>query len=113
MGYDFAVIGNGWEKNIYYTAKEEYISFDMSGGGCLVAQILGQQGFSVAPAEIRPPAQVEHLSLACSGDGLFSIGSHMGFSKGNNVIEPQDADILIVYDEGISESPVPDGCSIL
>ena len=113
MSYDFAVTGNGWEKKVFYTVKGEYVSCDMPGGGSLVAQILAQHGFSVAPVSIKQPVQIEHLSLANSKDGLFSIGSHVGLTKGNDIIKPRDADILVVFDEGIGELSLPDGCSIL
>ena len=91
MNYDFAVVGNGWKRNIYYIDRGEYVSFEIPGGGSLVAQILQQHGYSVAPVEIQEPQQIEHLSLVCSKGGVFSIGEHTGFTKGNNTIEPRNA----------------------
>ena len=113
MNYDFAVAGNGWKKNIYYIDRGEYVSFEIPGGGSLVAQILQQRGYSVAPVKIREPQQIEHLSLVCSKSGVFSVGEHTGFTKGNSTIEPQNAEILIVYDDEAGGFSLPADCSVI
>ncbi|MDR1110321.1 MAG: AAA family ATPase [Deltaproteobacteria bacterium] len=113
MSFDFAVAGNGWTRDVYYTNKGEYASFTMPGGGLLVARILAGQGISIAPAEVPQPEQIEHLSFACSGDGIFSVGIHAGVTKGNHFIKAQEAAVLIVYDESVSDFSPPENASIL
>ncbi|MDR1130810.1 MAG: hypothetical protein LBL15_00130 [Oscillospiraceae bacterium] len=113
MSFDFALTGNGWKKDMYCTSKGEFASFGMPGGGSLVARILEQRGFSVAPAEIPAPEQIEHLSLACSKDGVFSVETHAGLTKGNDMVEPRDSDILIVYDESNGDFSLLENCAVL
>jgi len=113
MSFDFAVAGNGWKRSVFFADKGEHVSFEMPGGGCLVAGILEGNGFSTAPAETKTPSRVEHLALTGSGSRGFSIGSHYGFTKGCDVIEPHDAAILIVYDEGDVAVQPPESCSVL
>lgn len=114
MNYDFSVAGYGWKRKINYTEGEEYLSVCIPGGGELVARMLEQRGFTVAPVVIPGREQVEHLSLTSPRDiETFSTMTHVGVAKGNSKIKPQEAGILIVYDDWASNSLKPKDSSVL
>ena len=107
MAYDFAVVGNGWNRELFYTCENAYRVLAWPGGGLLVAALLRDAGFSVALAAVAEPAMTEHIALDRQKGGAFSLGRSYGTTEGAASITGERGDLLIVWDEGMDGLSVP------
>ncbi|MCL2826928.1 MAG: hypothetical protein FWD72_05940, partial [Eggerthellaceae bacterium] len=107
MGFDFAVVGNGWNREFFYTQGNAYESLGCPGGGLLVAEILRKAGCSVAPAQVAQPVMTEHIALDHRPSGSYSAGRNFGKTLGSTSLESEGATTMVVYDSGMGALEVP------
>lgn len=101
--------GHAWNRCFFYVNNHRYHEISRPGGAAMLAGILGADAHPVALPENTLCEHIQLINHASNHRTGYYKGEHAGWSGSPETLPTEEADALVVWDEGFGNITLPNG----